>query len=145
LQNLHQLFDWQYIGQLYVGDFAKFVAFSEYMNFTVKSGRNLPARWWTHNVAKTFSMRYFKSFFYFNSNKNDINPFHDRERIYGIFYCMYHEIKQEDSKRWDSELAVKNLKPQMLPSKLRCQHECTGRFDKIYYNKKFILIYIHRI
>jgi hypothetical protein len=30
LWNLHQIFDWQYIGQIYVGDL---VAFSEYMNF----------------------------------------------------------------------------------------------------------------
>ena len=34
LQNLHQFFDWQYIGQILGGDFAKFcVAFSECMNF----------------------------------------------------------------------------------------------------------------
>ena len=70
-----------------------FVAFLENMNFSVKSSRNLPARWWTHNVAKTFSMRYFLSFFYFNANKNEINPFHDRERISGIFLYILCIVK----------------------------------------------------
>ena len=36
LRNFHQLFAWQYIGQIIGGDFAKFCAFSEYINFTVK-------------------------------------------------------------------------------------------------------------
>ena len=35
LQNLHQLFDWKYIWQINGGDFAKFVAFSEYLNFKI--------------------------------------------------------------------------------------------------------------
>ena len=34
LWNLCQLFDWQYIGQIIGGDFANFVAFSDYMKFT---------------------------------------------------------------------------------------------------------------
>ena len=33
LRNLHQLFDWQYIGQIMVEILQNFVAFSEYMNF----------------------------------------------------------------------------------------------------------------
>ena len=33
MRNLHLIFDRYYIGQIYGGDFAKFVAFSEYMNF----------------------------------------------------------------------------------------------------------------
>ena len=32
LQNLHQLFDWKYIWQIYGGDF---VAFSEYLSFKI--------------------------------------------------------------------------------------------------------------
>ena len=38
LKNLHQLFDWQYVGQIIDGDFAKFAAFSEYMNFNKTEG-----------------------------------------------------------------------------------------------------------
>ena len=34
LRNLNHLFDWQYVGQIFGGDFAKFVAFSEYLNIT---------------------------------------------------------------------------------------------------------------
>ena len=63
-----------------------------------------------------------------NANKNEVDPFHDREWIPG----MCHENKQEDSNRWDRELAIKNLKLQILTSKLSRQHGCTGRFDKIY-------------
>ena len=33
MPNLHQLFDWQYIGQILVEISQIFVAFSEYMNF----------------------------------------------------------------------------------------------------------------
>ena len=39
MRNLHQLFDWQYIGQIIGGDFALqcTVAFSEYMTFNEQS------------------------------------------------------------------------------------------------------------
>ena len=33
MRNLHQLFDWQYIGQKIGGILQNFVAFSEYINF----------------------------------------------------------------------------------------------------------------
>ena len=35
LRDLHQLFDWQYIGQIIGGDLAKFYGLLEYMNFKV--------------------------------------------------------------------------------------------------------------
>ena len=35
LRNLHLSFDWHYIGQKWGGDFPNFVAFSEYMKFTM--------------------------------------------------------------------------------------------------------------
>ena len=36
LKNLHRRFDRYYIGQIYGGDFAKIVAFSEDMNFSLR-------------------------------------------------------------------------------------------------------------
>ena len=41
LRNLHQLVDWQYIGQMIGGDFAKLVAFSEYMNIYIRTDQTL--------------------------------------------------------------------------------------------------------
>ena len=45
LRNFHQLFDWQYIGQIIGGDLPNFVAFSEYINFIRFHSFNLIFLW----------------------------------------------------------------------------------------------------
>ena len=41
LQNLHRRFEWHYIEKIYDGDFAKKMAFSQYMDFKIQhSERN---------------------------------------------------------------------------------------------------------
>ena len=57
MRNLHQLFDWQYIGQIICGDFAKFCGLLRiYELYHVDMHRSLQSIFFRQNDACTLSL-----------------------------------------------------------------------------------------